>query len=47
MYEFVKTQYSAYINGGQSVGIEKIRKIADLYLTAEQRDEIFGGGKNE
>lgn len=47
MYEFVKTQYSSYINGGQSIDIEKIHKIADLYLTAEQRKEIFGGDADE
>lgn len=44
MYNFIKTQYKIHTNGGQSIGIEKIHKIADLYLTAEQRKEIFEGG---
>lgn len=44
MYDYIRVQYALYKAGGQSVGLERIQKLAEAYLTAEQREEIFAGG---
>lgn len=41
MNNFIKTQYKLYIFGGQSIGIEKIKLLAKLYLTEEEQKELF------
>lgn len=43
MYDYIRVQYALYKAGGQSVGLERIQKLAEAYLTAEQREAIFGG----
>ena len=42
MIEFIKTQYSLYKLGNKSIGIEKIKQLANIYLTEEERAELFG-----
>lgn len=47
MNEFIKTQYSLYRSGAKSIGIEKIHKLAEKYMTEEEANELFadeGGG---
>lgn len=43
MKEFIKLQYELYLSGGNSVGIEKIKRLAEIYLTADEQNELFGG----
>lgn len=42
MFEFIKTQYNLYKLGNKSIGIEKIKQLANIYLTEEERTELFG-----
>lgn len=41
MIEFIKTQYTLYKTGGNSIGIEKIHKLADKFMTEAERKELF------
>lgn len=41
MNNFIKTQYQLYISGNKSIGIEKIKLLAQLYLTEEEQKELF------
>ena len=41
MNEFIKTQYNLYKTGSKSIGIEKIKQLADAFMTEEQRKELF------
>jgi hypothetical protein len=41
MRDFIKTQYKLYISGGKSIGLEKIEKLAKIYMTEEERTELF------
>lgn len=41
MNNFIKTQYKLYITGGKSIGIEKIKLLAKLYLSEEEQKELF------
>lgn len=41
MIEFIKTQYNLYKTGGKSIGIEKIKQLANAFMTEEQREELF------
>jgi hypothetical protein len=41
MKEFIKTQYSLYKLGNKSIGLEKIEKLAEIYMTEEERTELF------
>lgn len=41
MSEFIKTQYNLYKSGAKSIGIEKIKKLADKYMTETERNELF------
>ena len=43
MYDYIRVQVALYQSGGQSVGLERIQKLAEAYLTVEQREAIFGG----
>lgn len=42
MNNFIKTQYKLYISGGKSIGIEKIKLLAQLYLSISEYNEMFG-----
>lgn len=44
MIEFIKTQYNLYKSGGKSVGIEKIKQLANIFMTEEERAELFKDG---
>ena len=46
MNNFIKTQYKLYISGQKSIGIEKIKLLAKLYMSEEEQKELFGD-KNE
>lgn len=41
MIEFIKTQYSLYKSGSKSIGIEKIRQLADAFMTEIERQKLF------
>lgn len=41
MKKFIYVQYELYKSGGKSIGIDKIHKLADIYLTEEEKQEIF------
>lgn len=43
MREFIEIQYKLYRSGGKSIGIEKIKALADIFLTAEEKAELLGG----
>lgn len=42
MNNFIQTQYKLYISGGKSIGIEKIKLLAKLYMSEEERKGLFG-----
>lgn len=42
MNNFIKTQYKLYISGKNSIGIEKIKILAQLYLSISEYNEMFG-----
>ena len=42
MKELIKDQYRLYIANARSIGIEKIKQLANIYLTEEERAELFG-----
>ena len=41
MIEFIKIQYNLYKTGGKSIGIEKIKQLANAYMTEDERVELF------
>ena len=43
MNDFIRIQYSLYISGGKSIGIERIKRLADIYLTDDEKAELWGG----
>lgn len=44
MREFLKIQFEIYRAGGKSIGLEKIKALAAVYLTADEREELLGQG---
>lgn len=44
MHEFIKVQYRLYLSGQKSIGIDKIKRLANLYLTKAECDKLFGTG---
>ena len=42
MYEYIKIQYKFDLLDNNSIDLNKIQQLADLYLTSEQKEEIFG-----
>lgn len=50
MREFIYVQYNLYASGAKSIGIEKIKRLAERYLTDSEQAELFGsasGGETE
>ena len=41
MEAFIKIQYKLYIAGANSIGIEKIEKLASKYLPISEYDKMF------
>ena len=41
MKEYIRLQYEMYKMGGKGIGIEKIHKLADKYMTEAERKELF------
>lgn len=41
MCEFIKIQYRLYKLGNKSIGIEKIKQLAEKYLSLAEYDELF------
>ena len=41
MKNFIYIQYKLYKSGGKSIGIEKINKLADIYLTEKEKNKLF------
>ena len=47
MKEYIKMQYKLFTKGEKSIGIEKIYKLAEKYMTEAERTELFDeGGEN-
>ena len=44
MREFLKIQLELYRSGGKSIGLEKIKALAAVYLSEAERDNLFEGG---
>lgn len=42
MREFIYVQYNLYTSGAKSIGIEKIKRLAERYLTDAEREDLFG-----
>ena len=47
MVEFINTQYKIYCSGGKSIGIDKIKKLAEIYMTEDEQAELFKGGDTD
>jgi len=41
MYNFLLIQYKLYIQNLPSIGIDKIKILANSYLTEEEKTELF------
>lgn len=41
MRDFIYVQYNLYTSGAKSIGIEKIKRLAERYLTDAERAEMF------
>ena len=44
MRECLKIQLELYRAGGKSIGLEKIKALAAVYLSAPEREELLGQG---
>lgn len=44
MREFLKIQLEIFRAGGKSIGLEKIKALAAVYLTDAEREELLGKG---
>ena len=44
MREFLKIQLEIFRAGGKSIGLEKIKALAAVYLTNAEREELLGQG---
>ncbi len=44
MRDFLKIQLELYRAGGKSIGLEKIKALAAVYLTDAEREELLGQG---
>lgn len=42
MSNFIRLQYRMYLSGNKSIGLEKIKALAKIYMTKEERNELFG-----
>lgn len=43
MRDFILTQFKIHQAGGKSIGIERIKSLAAVFLTEAEREELFGG----
>ncbi len=41
MRDFLKIQLELYRAGGKSIGLEKIKALAAVYLSKSEREELF------
>lgn len=48
MPDFIKTQIELYLSGGKSIGLEKIKVLAAVYLTDDEFNAlpVFGEAGN-
>lgn len=48
MPDFIKTQIELYLSGGKSIGLEKIKVLAAVYLTDDEFNTlpVFGEAEN-
>lgn len=42
MKYFITTQYRLYLANAKNIGIEKIKKLANAYMTEAEKVELFG-----
>ncbi len=45
MKEFIKTQYKLYSFGAKCIGVEKIKKLAEKFMTEEEIADLFKDGE--
>ncbi len=43
MRDFILTQYKIHQSGGKSIGIDRIKSLAAVFLTEAEQKELFGG----
>ncbi len=41
MKKYIQIQYEMYKNGKKSIGIEKIKQLAEKYMTKEEISQLF------
>ena len=41
MIDFIKAQYQLYLAGARSIGIDKIKKLADAFMSEDERKALF------
>lgn len=41
MRDFILTQYKIHKSGGKSIGIERIKSLATVFLTASEQEELW------
>lgn len=41
MKDFITLQYKLYISGQTSIGLESIEKLANIFMTEEERADLF------
>lgn len=46
MKQFIITQYRLYLANAKSIGIEKINQLANVFMTEDEKDELFNGGES-
>ena len=44
MIDFIKTQYKIHCSGGKSIGINRIKKLAKIFMTENEQAELFTNG---
>lgn len=41
MKEFIKIQYRLYLANTKSIGIEKIKQLANIFMIEDERADLF------
>lgn len=47
MKKYIEIQYEMYKKGNKSIGIEKIKKLAEKFMTEEEKTELFKDGETD
>lgn len=41
MKQFITTQYRLYLANAKNIGIEKIKQLANIFMTEDEQTELF------